>query len=186
VRKKMFQVRVNELMTVAAEKYPNTVFKPVTAKNTLKGLVAGHCLPNGIEVDFNQEAANKYPEEFDLTVIHEVAHAVDLQINGYRRSSNGKGIHHDDVFYNICRKLGDSDPTRTHNYKLTPTKIFREFIYRDTEGKERILKTRSHNDLQKGKQEWYKWKGGAKVFKDTFVKEIPRAEILARYVISDE
>jgi hypothetical protein len=184
----MFQARVNELMQIAIKKYPNTVFKPVTALNTVKGLVAGHSEPNGVVVNFNQEAADKYPVEFDLTVIHEVAHAVDLQINGYRRSSNGKGIHHDKVFYSICRVLGDSDPTRTHEYKLTPTKIFREFIYKDTEGKERILKTRSHNDLQKGKHEWYEWKAGpadlgGKVFKDTFVKEIPREEILKRYII---
>jgi predicted SprT family Zn-dependent metalloprotease len=181
-----FQARVDELMQLASQVYARE-FKPVIAKDTVRGLVAGWAMPCGTVVDFNLQAAERYPQDFDVTVIHEVAHAVDIQKNGYRRSSNGKAIHHDAEFYSICRELGDPEPNRTHEYNLRPSRIYREFEYQAMCDAKHNLKIQMHNKLQKGIHSWVKFREcGCKVYKDNIFREIPRAEIEARYVISGE
>ena len=106
-------------------------------------------------------------------------YAVDIQRNGYRRSANGKAIHHDSVFYNICAELGLPDAKRTHNITdLKPARVYRRFNYTcNVKGctNEHVLKTPSHNKLQKGKYEYYTFKKcGGKIYKHTFIEELPK------------
>ena len=178
-----FQARVNELLD-NLESQTGETFKQVTASAGVKGLVAGWAEPCGTIVKFNQEAANKYPIEFDKTIIHEVAHAIDIQRNGHRKNG-GKYIHHDQVFYDICVELGDPDPSRTHEYKLMPARIYKQFEYLCECGGYHTLKTPSHNKLQKGMTQWYKYRDcGGKIFKHTLIREIPRKEVIEKLTVT--
>ena len=111
------------------------------------GMIGGEFDPNTYTVSFNSQGLAF--DDFWTTVVHEVAHAVDWKRNGDRRR-NGKCIHHDETFYRICRELGDSEPTRTHSYPFKPTRKYREFEYLCGCPEPHIVKTPTHNKLQKG------------------------------------
>jgi len=168
-----FQNDVNMLL-VRAENVYNRKFQPIKVGKPITGLVAGSALPCGTVVQFNEEAAKNYPNIFWKTVVHEVAHAIDIQLHGHRRNGN-KYVHHDAIFYEICKKLGDPDPGRTHEYELKPARKHREFLY--TCGcllesgipKEHVVKTITHNRIQKGTRS-YQCKSCKKTIK--FVKQI--------------
>ena len=169
------QDRVNELVDASGIKLS------VVVSTNLVGVTAGDCDGYGRKIRINKVLLKPHlAEELDETIVHEVAHAVDIQRNGYRRDSRGKAIHHDKVFYSIMAELGYPNAKRTHDIKeLKPSRVYRQFKYAcDIEGCKdtHILKTPSHNKLQNAginDPKWYKYrKCGGKVYKTTFVKEI--------------
>jgi len=143
----MFQNEVNELITKAEKVYART-FKPITVGSPIRGQTAGWAMPSGTEVKFNEEAAKNYPDIFWKTIVHEVAHAIDIQLHGHRKDARGKYIHHDAIFYEICKKLGDPNPTRTHDMQLKPARKFREFKYKCNCAEGIVVKTPTHNKIQ--------------------------------------
>jgi len=171
-----FQSKVNKLMSAFAEE---SWYKHIIVGKDIKGSIAGCAKPCGTIISFNSTLAKENPDTFWKIIIHEVAHAIDIQRNGYRFSQDKfgkrKGIHHDKIFYDICRELGDPNPARTHNYKTTPSRKYKQFLYscktpNCTE--KHILKTIRHNKLQNHKVTYYQWGTGCKVFKHTFIKQL--------------
>ena len=169
-------------------RYPNIVYNDVKVIVDLKGMTAGYCDASAKFIRIN-EVLTKHEhlaDELERTILHEVAHAVDIMRHGHRKNGN-KFVHHDHIFYTICRELGIPDETRTHDIKeLVSTRKYREFEYRlrkliDGEWKYMVhngkpvcetLKTIRHNKLQKGKVEYYQWSGGKRAYKVDFVREI--------------
>ena len=162
------QDRVNELMAQAK------CTTKVTVTTDLVGRCAGQCDGYGRKVRINKMLLeSRFQKELDETIIHEVAHAVDIQRNGYRRDSRGRAIHHDQVFYDICAELGHPGATRTHKIKeLKPTRKYRQFKYKLSNGEVNTLTTIRHNRLQSGKVEYYQWKGGVTTYKHDFIGEV--------------
>lgn len=124
----------------------------------LRGHTAGEYWPNEHKIRFNMDVAENYPNLYHVTVIHELAHAVDYIRNGYRKYSNGKHIHHDDTFYAYCSMLHSytdyipHEYKRTHEYKTTATRKFREFEYKCGCPEPHMVKTPTHNKIQRGYQ----------------------------------
>ena len=172
------QDRVNELVLQSG------ISLSVAVSTNLVGRSAGDCDGYGRKIRINKVLVSNsdLAAELDETIIHEVAHAVDIQRNGYRRDSRGRAIHHDAKFYDIMAELSGKPAEsfkRTHDIKeLKPTRIYRRFKYTcDIEGCKdtHILKTPSHNKLQKGHHSYYTFRDcGGKIFKNTFVKEMPK------------
>ena len=119
-------------------------------------------------------------KELDETIVHEVAHAVDIQRNGYRRDLRGRAIHHDQVFYDIMAELSGKPAEsfkRTHDIKeLKPTRKYRQFEYQLSNGETDTLTTIRHNKLQKGKVVFYQFRTAegswAKAYKHDFIREV--------------
>ena len=167
------QDRVNELVDASGIKLS------VVVSTNLVGVTAGDCDGYGRKIRINKVLLKPHlAKELDETIVHEVAHAVDIQRNGYRRDSKGRAIHHDKVFYDIMAELGYPNAKRTHDIKeLKPSRVYREFVYnlrhRNSEGKcgRVTLKTIRHNKLQNNKVEYYQWPGGLRAYKVDFVEE---------------
>lgn len=131
---------VHELCDKAKIKYPKVVVRNM-------GMTAGMYDPRNHTVEINEQIL-QYPDHWTI-VVHEVAHAVDQMRYGSRRNSRGQFIAHDDVFYGICRELGDPNPNRTHDYKLKPTRVYKEFEYNCACVEPHIVKTTTHNRITK-------------------------------------
>ena len=167
----IIQDRVNELTALAG------ISVPVEARIDLVGRCAGQCDGYGKYIRINKVLLGEnLKEELDQTIIHEMAHAVDIQRNGYRRDSRCRAIHHDEVFYTICAELGDPNASRTHKIaELRSSRVYRKFRYLCECGENHTLKTPSHNKLQAGKVTWYQFTAcKGKVYKETFICEVTK------------
>lgn len=154
-----------------------------TCTFNLKGRTAGQYWPAEHTIRFNMEIAENYPDLYAVTVIHEMAHALDFASNGGRKDSSGRWIHHDALFYGYCASLHyiaytkglvkeeKHEYKRTHNYDVKPSRKFREFEYecgcKDHTGKlvPHVVKTPTHNKLQKG------WQYGCRACGQTFTSK---------------
>lgn len=119
-----------------------------TIKYKLRGTTAGTALGDW-ELDFNAVLMEDNWEHFKTdTIIHEVAHLVDYNINGIQRSRSGNRIAHGDSWKQIMRKLG-GNPTCTHDLDCSKVeKPKRKYIYTcDCCGKELTLTSIRHNRL---------------------------------------
>ena len=122
---------------------PNITFKT-------KGHVAGWFKPSDYSVDYNLDIAKSAGiDKYTETVIHEIAHAVDWKRNSIRYSSNGRRLLHDKVWKDIMSELGYHNAKATHNYETKPAKIYRKFLYECKCDNNIIVKTPTHNKIQK-------------------------------------
>jgi predicted SprT family Zn-dependent metalloprotease len=145
------QAKVNELLISAGCK-PN-----VTVKIANFGITAGDVDGYGTTMRINKQVIDNYPQHLEELIIHETAHVVDIQRHGFRKDSRGRYIHHDKVFFDICRELGDPNPSTTYDeeMQLKSVRKFREFEYscgclsEDGSPKAHIVKTPTHNKIQK-------------------------------------
>ena len=169
------QNTVNRLIAVAAANTPKVNFFVPKITANLTGVTAGECSGDGKTIRINKLLVEQEHLKHELyeTIVHEVAHSVDIQRNGYRKDSRNRYIHHDAIFYRIMAELGITNAKRTHDIKdLKPTRKYREFEYRLSNGKIETLKTIRHNKLQRGKVEYYQWPGGARAYSRDFIREV--------------
>ena len=145
---------------------------PVTFKT--KGEVAGYFEP--YKVDFNLQLANSVGfNNFYETIVHEVAHAIDWIRAGKRcRIKNNRRLLHDKVWKDIMAELGFPNAKATHNYKTTKARVYRQFLYNCGCVGGIVVKTPTHNKIQK-KYMLYTCSECKTTFSNMdFVKEIPK------------
>lgn len=115
----------------------------------LKGKMGGWYIATEDKIRINVEIASRELENYKDTVLHELAHAIDYKRNGGRKSSNGKWIHHDNLFRQYMREIGGVDTSTTHNFETTPVRTQRKWLY-TCDCEENIkVSTVIHNRIQK-------------------------------------
>jgi len=149
-QKQEVSAQVKALVELANSKLNANMGLP-NIKFDLRGSTAGTARGD-FELDFN---AQLLVDNFELyktdTIIHEVAHLVDHNINGSQYKYTRRGpqrVSHGPTWKNIMRQLG-GDPTRTHNMDVSKTaQPKRKFIYVcDCCKKELTLTSVRHNKL---------------------------------------
>ena len=135
---KVEELRVKTLELFGMEIDPDISFD-------LRGMAAGqaNCRENRIRL--NRELLEKYTTDFiEQTVPHEFAHLVAYRKFGGRIKPHGK------EWRSVMIALG-SEPRRTHNYRVSPARRCRRFLYQcNCAGKDYQLTSIRHNRIKKG------------------------------------
>ena len=140
--------KVAEKIALANKLYGLNLSIPTVSFNAT-GRTAGWAFFNEWRVDFNLEIYVLNEEAFLLrTVGHEVAHLVDVVMNGIvmlgRRQS-----HHGNHWKVIDIALG-GDGSRCHSYSVKAARVYREFTYSCNCDTAHVVKTPTHNKIQSG------------------------------------
>lgn len=111
---------IEDAVLVVWEKFPNLDFPIPNIDTTLKGNFAGKAIYSKYMVKINLEIPEHGARN---TVFHEVAHLVAHKL--YPIIERGHGRYWRSIMY----QMGE-EPTRCHNYGLTPARKKRKFSYK--------------------------------------------------------
>lgn len=135
--------RVVELCELADKIFGTKLFGNVSVGFFSKGTAAGLAYHNG-RVEFNEVLMERHPEEFDSTIIHEVAHIVTFKVFPNAKQNHGP------EFKRVMRMLGADNPTRCHSYDVSGLKRYntvKRFEYVCEAGCVHSLSVRRHNSI---------------------------------------
>ena len=111
----------------------------------LRGQAAGQANYRQNKIRFNLDLLEKYTHEFvEQTVPHEFAHLVAYQKFGRRIKPHGLEWKSVMIAFGV-------KPTRTHSFKVTPSRRLKRFLYRcECHGSSYELTSIRHNRIQRG------------------------------------
>lgn len=139
--------RVVELCELADKIFGTKLFGNVSVGFFSKGTAAGLAYTNG-RVEFNEVLMERHPEEFDTTIIHEVAHIVTFKVFPNAKQNHGP------EFKRVMRMLGADNPTRCHSYDVSGLKRYntvKRFEYVCEAGCVHSLTIHRHKTIESGK-----------------------------------
>jgi SprT protein len=131
-------------LRVKARELYGVNIKP-TVSYDLKGLAAGQANYQHNRIRLNRELLEKYAADFIAqTVPHEFAHLVAYQKFGRRIKPHGS------EWKSVMVALG-AEPSRTHSFKVAPTRRLRRFLYQcNCPSSSYELTSVRHNRIQRG------------------------------------
>jgi SprT protein len=140
--------RVAHYSNVIREKFPRIDFVTPEVGFEAKGTTAGLAYRNGKRVAFNTILAEENRDEFDNTIIHELAHLVTYKV--YPRAKQNHGPEFKRVFVYL-----GGNGKRGHTYDvcsvINTTKVKKQFIYK-CNCQVHTLTSIRHNRIVQGKQ----------------------------------
>lgn len=166
------QDQKNHIESVAKAALAKYKLNPIEITYDVTGNAAGMFWPSKNAMAFNAKLAAENWDNFDTTVLHEVAHAIDYASAigkakyTTRKHKSGKRDMHGKYFKAIMRELGVIEPSTYHSYKVKTTKQRRwDYPCKSCDTKYR-LSTVMHNRVQKGEVRICEC--GAKIIKDNW------------------
>lgn len=169
--------KVEECFLIAEKFYNRSFPRPTNIEFKRNGTSGGRCTMNYSKtvrtLMFQLDLAEHHPDEYESTVIHEVAHYMQFFL--YLQMGKKLAPHGYEWEYIMTRVYGIS-AERTHNYDVSVTKVKKELrhIYTCACNKEFQITTTMHNHIQNGlngiqQRRWsarlgrYVYKSGARV-----------------------
>lgn len=120
--KALVNARIVQCYALAEAHYGQT-FEPVIVVYRKRGTTAGTAQWSNRTIDLNSIILMENQDDFIArTVGHEVAHILDKDIHGHRRTASGKRDSHGAGWKSVMRVLGQ-DPSRCHSYDVTNAKV---------------------------------------------------------------
>lgn len=167
-----------------AEKFYNRKFsRPDQIIFKMKGTTAGTCNYTLKYLTFQlamaEQEGNRYIND---TPAHEVAHWIDRELYGFKRTPRGKIIRHGRTWKYIMMYVMDQDPERCHSFdvKNFKRKVTRQkFEYSCTGGHNLMVSSVCHNRITNGTHR-YKCKCGGRITLKVSSVEEQVAELQAR------
>ncbi len=135
--------RVVELCELADKIFGTKLVGNISVGFFSKGTAAGLAYHNG-RVEFNEVLMGRHPEEFDSTIIHEVAHIVTFKVFPNAKQNHGP------EFKRVMKMLGAENPTSYHSYDVSGLKrynVVKRFEYVCEAGCVHSLSVRRHNSI---------------------------------------
>jgi SprT protein len=140
--------RVAHYCNVIREKLPKLAFQNPEVGFEVKGRTAGLAYQNGKRVAFNTVLAEENRDEFDNTIIHELAHLVTFKL--YPRAKQNHGPEFKRVFVFL-----GGNGKRGHTYDvcnvINADKVKKRFVYKCNCQVHQLTSIR-HNRIVSGKQ----------------------------------
>lgn len=139
---------------IRAEKFYNRSFsrpKSVIFKRT--GTNAGHCNYTRSELMFHVGLMEQEGEKFHDTYYHEVAHWIDRELYGFKRTPRGKMIRHGRTWKYIMQYVMNQDPERCHSFSVKNFKrtvVRKRYNYICNNNHTLIVSSVCHNRIAKG------------------------------------
>lgn len=118
------------------------------------GKAAGNFQYKDWAVGFNEDIASRHWSEFENTIIHEVAHALDYFKAGmkFRYDTAGRRKLHDKVFKQYMIELGATEAKTYHSYKVEGVRRQRRWEYVCEQGHTLKVSTVIHNRIKGGQR----------------------------------
>lgn len=139
--------RVAEVCRKADEIFKTSLSGSVSVGFFSKGTAAGFAYGGSNRVEFHEVLMGRHPEEFDTTIVHEVAHLVTFKVFPRAKQAHGP------EFKRVMMMLGVANPTRCHSYDVSGLKRYntvKRFEYKCEYGCVHTLTVRRHNAAMEG------------------------------------
>lgn len=134
---------VDKTVAKVNEMFPNLNFKKPTVEFFSRGKVAGRAYYAKHHLEFNEVLAMENAEEFENTVIHEVAHLVVRKVYPFAKQAHGP------EFRAVCRHLGGTGNTY-HSYDVsTVARTMTKVVY-ECGCREHKIPPQKHRKIQMG------------------------------------
>lgn len=165
------RARVVDLCILADKIFNTKLLGNVSVGFYSKGTAAGLAHRSG-HVEFNEVLMARHPEDFDVTIIHEVAHIVTFKVFPNAKQAHGP------EFKRVMRMLGVDNPTRCHSYDvsgLIRRKTVKRFEYVCEHGCTHGLTIHRHKTIESGMVRYRCAKHGTYIKFTGVVAEIKRS-----------
>ena len=134
---------VEKTVAKVNEMFPNLNFKKPTVEFFNRGKVSGRAYYAKHHLEFNEVLAMENAEEFENTVIHEVAHLVVRKVYPFAKQAHGP------EFRAVCRGLGGTGNTY-HSYDVsTVARTMTKVVY-ECGCREHKISPQKHRKIQMG------------------------------------
>jgi len=137
------QSKLNELLVLVRQKFPNLSFMDPVLSYNLKGTIGGQADYNSWELRFNLKLAEKNLDYYlNQVVAHELSHLLDYCL--YKKSGHGR------TWKYIMRSVFGLRPDRCHAMDVSEvkTKKYDTFLYSCRCGIEHKIKPNKHKKIQ--------------------------------------